>query len=412
LLGASGSPAEQLVCAKSYVADRYPPASAVPASRQPAHDRIRLAYVSADFGDHPVAFLTAGLFEQHDRTRFETTAISLSACQPGAMFDRLKASFDHFVDVAGKSDAETVAVMRELEIDIAVDLMGHAPHARAGILAARAAPIQANYLGFPGTMGADYIDYIVADRTVVPADTQRHYAEKVVYLPETFQANDAKRWIAAAVPSRAEFGLPGTGFVFCCFNANNKLTPQMFAVWMRLLKRVDGSVLWLLAEDDVVAANLRREAAACGVAPERLVFASRVADADDLARYTRADLFLDTAPFNGGTTASDALWAGLPVVTLAGETFAGRMSASLLRALDLPELVTDSAESYEALALQLATEPALLSGIRTKAARNRETQPLFDTARFTRHLEAAYIGMWDRYRRGTAPEGFAVDPIS
>ncbi len=400
----SDSAEDQLRCASIWVKEQCP-ATVAPRWNGPryAHDRIRLAYISSDLHEHAVAYLIAGLFERHDKSRFDVTAISLGPSVTTEMSIRLKNAFERFVDVTRTSDAEVAELIRELEIDIAIDLNGFTVNGRTRIFAARAAPIQVNYLGFPGTMGAEYIDYIIADRFVIPAEQHRHYAEKIVNLPDSFQVNDDKRRIAERTPTRAELGLPAQGLVFCSFNNNYKITPRMFDIWMRLLSEVEGSVLWLLGDKSAIEGNLRREAAARGVAAERLVFARRLGYADYLARYRVADLFLDTLPFNAGTTASDALWAGLPVLTCAGEVFAGRMAGSLLRAVGVPELITHSLAEYEEVALTLARDPARLTAIRQKLARNRDTFPLFDTDRFRRHIEAAYVAMWERYQRGEPP---------
>jgi predicted O-linked N-acetylglucosamine transferase (SPINDLY family) len=298
-----------------------------------------------------------------------------------------------------------------MEVDIAVDLMGFTGNCRTAIFAQRCAPVQVNYLGFPATMGAEYMDYIVADNFVIPEEKRSCYSEKVVYLPDCFQANDDKRVISAVTPTRADVGLPQSGFVFCSFNNSYKITPDFFGIWMRLLHKVAGSVLWLVADSDSVKNNLRAAAAERGISPQRLIFAPRISYPDHLARFRLADLFLDSLPFNAGTTASDALWAGVPVITCAGEAFASRMAGSLLSAIGLTELIAYSLDQYEALALQLAGDQALLSGIKAKLARNRDIYPLFDTDRFRRHLEAAYLTMWERARRGEPPESFAVGPL-
>jgi protein O-GlcNAc transferase len=365
--------------------------------------RIRVAYLSADFYDHAMAYLMAGVFEHHDRRRFEVTALSLGPGREGEMRSRLLRSFERFVDLSATSDQEAVQRIAGLGIDIAVDLMGYTLNARTAILAQRPAAIQANYLGYPGTMGGDDIDYIIADRFVIPRAEQEHYAEKIVCLPDCFQANDATRAIGERTPERGEAGLPADAFVYCCFNSNYKLNPTMFDLWMRLLRRRPGSVLWLLGESDAAVVNLRREARARDVDPARLVFAGRTRAQDYLARYRLADLFLDTLPFNGGATASDALWAGLPVLTCAGQAFASRMAGSLLHAVGMPELVTHSLADYEALAHRLADDRALLRETKAKLARNRLREPLFDTARFTRNLEAAYTAMWEIRRKGEPP---------
>ena len=408
----SDSPADQLRCAEVYVENRCPPSpKPLWTGERYDHDRIRVAYVSADFHTHPMAFLMAGLFEQHDRSRFETTAISFGAHKQGEMRARLENAFDHFFDVEDKDAAAIARLIRDLEIDIAIDRKGYTQNARPEIFAQRPAPAQAAWLAFPGTVGADYMDYILADRHVIPVDQQQYYTEKVIYLPDTYQANDSTRPIAEQTPSRAEVGLPETGFVFCSFNANYKTNPPVFDVWMRLLNQVKGSVLWLLESNAAAARNLRREAEKRGVAPERLVFAPHIDNADHLARHGLADLFLDTLPFNAHTTTSDALWAGLPVLTCLGTTFAGRVAASLLSAVGLPELITNTSEEYEALALKLARDGNALGALKSKLARNRLTHPLFDTDRMRRHVEAAYEAMWQRHQRGQPPAGFTVPSI-
>ena len=411
ILNVCDSAADQLTCARIYVNDRWP-AAPVPAWRgeRYAHARIRVAYLSADFHDHAVMHLAAGLFERHDRSRFDAVGVSFGPDPPSAMRARLKHAFERFIDVRGLRDAEVAERLRELEIDIAVDLNGFTDNARTGIFALRPAPIQVNYLGYPATIGAGYIDYIIADRVIIPLEQQRHYAEKVVYLPDCYQVNDDTRRIAETTPTRAEAGLPETGFVFCSFNNNYKITPAIFDIWMRLLQRVEDSVLWLLEGNSAVPPNLRREAERRGVSSARLVFAPKVPLADHLARHRLADLFLDTQPWNAHTTASDALWAGLPVLTCIGTTFAGRVAASLAYAVGIDELVTRSLSEYETLALQLAREPARLLDLKAKLARNRDTYPLFDTDRTRRAIEAAYVEMYARHRRGEAPTTFAVAP--
>jgi protein O-GlcNAc transferase len=412
LLGISGDPADQLACASAYARRRFPAAPApLWRGERYRHERIRVAYLSADFRDHPVAWLIAELIERHDRHRFETIGVSFGPEAPSAMRERLEGAFERFVDVRAKSDAEIAAWLRESEVDIAVDLVGHTLEARTGIFARRPAPVQVNYLGFPGTMGAGYYDYIIADAFVVPEGAQGSYSEKIARLPDTFQANGAGKTMAAHAPARDRAGLPERGFVYCCFNNSYKITPETFDVWMRVLKAVDGSVLWLATGDGTARANLAREAQARGVAPERLVFTPRVKQEDYLARYRLADLFLDTLPFNAGTTASDALWAGLPVLTCAGATFTGRMAGSLLNAIGLPELVTHRLEDYEALAIELATRPEPLRAIKGKLAANRLTAPLFDVERFRRHIEAAYRTMWEITQRGEPARSFAVAPV-
>jgi protein O-GlcNAc transferase len=413
ILNVCDSATEQLACARAYIDDRFPAAqNSLWRGERYAHERIRIAYLSADFHDHAVMYLMAGLFEQHDRAQFDVVAISFGPDPPTDMRARLKGAFERFIDVRHLRDEEIARLLRELEIDIALDLKGFTDDARTGIFAFRPAPIQVNYLGYPATMGAPYIDYIIADRIVIPHDQLGGYAESVVYLPDCYQVNDVKRAIAERTPTRNEAELPETGFVFCSFNNNYKITPMMFDVWMRLLRDIDGSSLWLFEGNAAAPANLRREAANRGVAPERLVFAPKVSLADHLARHRLADLFLDTQPWNAHTTASDALWAGLPVVTCMGTTFASRVAASLLEAVGLPDLVTRTLAAYEALALQLAREPNLLAGIKQRLCKSRDVFPLFNTDRSRRHLEAAYIEMCARQRRGETPASFAIAPLA
>ena len=399
-------------CARTYNSDRNPAAPhPVWKGERYAHDRIRLAYVSVDFREHVMAYQLAGVIEHHDRARFETTALSLYPRVQGSMQNRLRDAFEHFVDVSDRSDLEVARLVRELETDILVDLTGHTRGGRMGIFARRPAPVQANF-NCPGTSGADYIDYIVTDRIVVPPEHHPYFSEKVVYLPDTFQANDSQRRIAERTPSRSEAGLPENGFVFCSFNGSYKFRSPVFDIWMRLLLEFEDSVLWLRSARSTVVDNLRREAKARGVNPERLIFASYVKRTEDhLARQRVADLFLDTVPYNAQTTASDALWAGLPVLTCLGGALPARVAASVLTAVGLPELVTRSLEEYEALATSLVQEPERLRRIRDRLANNRLTYPLFDTARYTRHLEAAYEQMWQRHEQGEAPRHFSVAPL-
>lgn len=400
LLSLPSTAAQQLTCARAYADAMFPPLPPLWKGEKYAHDKIRIAegkiriaYVSADFHGHATAQLMAGLFEAHDRARFHITAISFSPDDGSPMVARLKAAFDDFIDVNAMGDVEVAQLIRSRETDIAVDLKGYTQNARVNIFAQRPAPVQVSFVGYPGTMGAPYIDYIIGDSIVTPPEHGKFYTEKIIRLPHSYQPNDRKRVIAAATPARAALGLPETGFVFCGFNNHYKITPDIFALWMRLLKQVDGSVLWLLEPNATAAANLRASAQAAGIAPERLVFAPRVGVEDHLARQRQAGLFLDTLLYNAHTTASDALWAGLPVVTCLGDTFAGRVAASLLHAAGLPELVTTSLADYETLALKLAREPATLAGLKDKLAKNRDTCALFDTGKFTRDLEKAYLDM-------------------
>ncbi len=410
LLALPASAAEQQQCARRYVEDRL---AAMPSSpHQPhIHDRIRLAYLSADFGDHPVAYLAAGLYEKHDRSRFEITGISFGRDRTSPMRERLQAAFDRFIDVADKSEHEIAELMRELEIDIAVDLMGHTRNGRPGIFARRPAPVQVSYLGYLGTMGAGCIDYVIADAVALPFDQQNYYSEQIVHLPDCFLVNDDRLAIAPITPTRDEVGLPDGGFVFCSFNNSYKLAPSIFRLWMRLLHAVDGSVLWLAEANPEMAVNLRREAQSCGIDPGRIVFASHVPLAEHMARQRLADLFLDTTPYNAGATAAAALWSGVPLLTVLGSTFVGRMAASMLQAVGVPELVSGSLADYEARALKIATDQAYCASLRQRLSRNRETFPLFNTARFARQIENVYGTMWQRYRDGLRPASFAVEAI-
>jgi predicted O-linked N-acetylglucosamine transferase (SPINDLY family) len=389
LLGYSDDPALQRRCAETYVRRTVMPRPALASGRY-THDRIRLAYLSADFHQHPTAQLMVELFERHDRARFEVTAVAFGPDDNSPMRARLKKAFDHFEDVRGKSDAEVAQWLRTRETDIAVDLNGHTMGARPGILTHRPTPVQVNYLVYPGTMGAPFIDYILADRIVLPVDQQPFCSERIIHLPDCYQANDATRTLLPA-PSRTEAGLPTSGFVFCCLNNGWKITRPIFEIWMRLLDRIEGSVLWLL--DGPHAANLRREAQARGINPARLIFAPKVSPDAHLARHQLADLFLDTLPYGAHTSCSDALYAGLPVVTCCGKAFPGRVAASLLKAIDLPELVATNLGDYESLALDLGKNPALLAATRQKLARNRGAAPLYDSERFRRNIEAAYEKM-------------------
>jgi predicted O-linked N-acetylglucosamine transferase (SPINDLY family) len=366
--------------------------------------------VSGELREQATSYLAAGLFECHDRNKFEILALSTGINDGSPMRRRLEAAFDSIVDVQLESDRTVAELIRRREVDILVNLNGFFGVERTGIFALRPCPIQVNYLGYPGTMGADYIDYVIADKFVIPMDQHEHYAEKVVYLPETYQVNDRKRRVSDRPVTRAEFGLPELGFVFCCFNNSHKLTPSMFAIWMRLLSQIDGSVLWLLEANDAVNTALKRAAEERGVSGTRIMFAPFADLAEHLARQRLADLFLDTLPHNAHTTASDALWVGLPVLTCMGSTFAGRVAGSLLHSAGVPDLITHSLEEYEAVALRLAREPALLRTLKARLARNRDTCPLFDTARFTRHIEAAYMDMWQRQQSGKPPVSFVVDP--
>jgi protein O-GlcNAc transferase len=409
----SSSPADLKRCAEIFAQARYP-AAATPiwTGERYAHDKIRIGYVAGEFRYQATSILIAELFERHDKNHFALYAFDNGWDDGSALRKRITQACDEVVDIASLGDIAAAGAIRQREVDILVDLSGYFGLERTGVFALRPTPVQVNYLGFPGTLGADYIDYIIADKVVIPPDEAEFYTEKVAWLPDCYQANDTKRRIAERMPTRQEQGLPEQGFVFCCFNNTYKITPDVFDVWMRLLGRVEGSVLWLLQHTELTPRNLRREAESRGIAPERLVFASGIPLEEHLARHRLADLFLDTLPYNAHTTGNDALWAGLPLLTCEGTTFPGRVAASLLRAAGVPELITGSLAEYEAMAVKLAEDPALLASLKTKLAENRSNCALFDPERFARHIEAAYAAMWERAQRGEAPESFAVEPIA
>jgi protein O-GlcNAc transferase len=404
----------QLECAKRFLEDQ------LPARTQPLwskenwqHERVRIAYLSADFRQHAVAVAMAEIFELHDRTRFEVLGISLGPDDRSAMRSRLIRAFDQFHDVQLMSDREVAKLLNDRQIDIAVDLNGYTEGARSGILAHRPAPVQAIYLGYAGTTGADFIDYVIADPIVLPFEQQPFYSERIVHLPDCYLAHDSTQTIAGRTPSRSEAGLPDRGFVFCCFNNSYKITRPMFEVWMRLLDAAEGSVLWLSEMKIEAMANLRGQAGAHGIDPARLIFAPKLQRLEDhLARYRLADLFLDTLPYNAHSTASDALRVGLPVLTCTGTSFAGRVATSLLCAAGLAELATGNLAEYENLALRLSRDASLLLGFKERLARSRSTSPLFDTRRLCRHLESAYSTMWEIQRRGEKPRSFSVETLS
>ena len=368
-----------------------------PISKYQNSEKIRIGYFSADFHDHATMRLMAELFEKHDKQKFELYAYSFGPDSQDQMRQRAIKAFDHFHEVRGLTDLEIAELARKDQIDIAIDLKGYTYDMRVGIFANRAAPIQINYLGYPGTMGADYIDYIVADHTIIPQQYQHLYTEKIIRLPGSYQVNDRSRNISNHPYTRAEVGLPEAGFIFCSFNNNYKITPNIFDVWMRILKAIDSSVLWLLEDNPIASANLKKEAKIRGVAPERLIFAKRLPMAEHLARQKLADLFIDTYPCNAHTTASDALWVGLPLLTIAGETFASRVAASLLQAIEVPELITENMIEYEKKAIQLAQNPIQLSQLKQKLKQKKLETPLFDTTQYTKNLEDALIIVYDHF---------------
>jgi protein O-GlcNAc transferase len=403
----------QRVSAELFAADQWPENPSLgpcPGPTIRAAAKTRVAYVSADFGDHPVSHLLVGVLERHDRARFEVIGVSLAPAKMEPLGQRVRAAFDRFIVVTDRTDREVAMLLRELQVDIAVDLMGFTERQRLGIFAHRGAPVQAEFLGYAGTVGAAYMDYLLADAVVIPEGQEQHFIEHVVRLPHCYLPNDDRREIAAA-PSRTEAGLPEEGFVFCAFTNACKINPPVFATWMRLLRELPGSILWLRDMGPEARENLQREAERHAVDRHRLVFAPWAAGmAEHLARLSCADLYLDTMPYNAHSTACDMLWSGVPVITCAGQCFASRVASSVLTAAGLPELITRTLEEYECKAAELARHPAKLQAIRARLAAHGMRVPLFDTGRFTRYLETAYETMQERAVRGEAPTGFTVSP--
>ena len=410
LLTTRASAADQLACARQWtVPIKLDHEATFAHAATKRGERIRLGYLSGDFHQHATAYLMAELFECHDRGRFEVVAYSYGPDDGSPMRARLVRAFDRFVDIRAFSHRQAAAAIHNDRVDILVDLKGYTHQARPAITAQRPAPVQVSYLGFPATMGADFVDYLMVDSFVVPADQQPFFSERLVHLPGCYQVNDRKREIAAYTFSRQECGLPADGLVFCSFNNSYKISPRVFDVWMRLLGAVPGSVLWLLRSNDLVEGNLSGEAERRGVDPRRLVFAPIVPSAEHLARLRHADLFVDTSPCNAHTTASDALWAGLPVLTCSSDTFAGRVAGSLLNAAGMPELVTGSLEQYEQLALALARDPLRLSALRCRMNNVGNASSLFDLPKLTGHIEAAYDRMWRSWLSQQAPRAFSLE---
>jgi len=409
MLALDDDPARNRARAENFVAQRLggiEAAKIVAPAARPA--RLRIGYFSADFRGHAVMMQLVRLLELHDRADFEIYAYSYGVAVNDAMRERVKKAVDVFRDVPHLSAQEIAALARADKIDIAVDLMGFTRKARLEIFARRAAPLQVNYLGYPGTMGADFIDYMIADKVIVPDAERAHYREKMIYLPGSHMATDDKRQTGSRTVTRADFGLPENGFVFCCFNNSFKISPDDYDVWMRLLQKVEGSVLWLVDSNIWASANLCHEAAKRGVDPKRLIAAKRVPMADHMARHALADLFLDTCHYTGHATAADALWAGLPLVTRPGRGYHTRVSAGLLTALGLPELIASSSEEYERIALALATDPEKLAAVKAKLAERRKTSPLFESAIFARQIEDGYRKAYARFFDGKPPEDVAV----
>lgn len=404
------STADLLKCARLLAQEFFPERCPKKACEAywPRHDKIRIGYLSGEFRTQATAILMAGLYERHNKSNFTITAFDNGENDHSELRARIENAFDDIVDIAGLTDEEAARAIEHREIDILVNLNGYFGKGRQGVFSLRPSPIQINYLGFPGTLGADYIDYLIADDTVIPEEKYGDYAEKIVCLPDCYQANDNQRPRPYLIGSRTEAGLPDEAFVYCCFNNSYKITPACFSRWIRILKQVDCSVLWLLEDNATAKANLQREAAAQGIDPTRLIFARRAPPEAHLARHALADLFLDSLPYNAHTTASDALWTGLPVLTRIGDTFPGRVAASLLKAIGLPELITRTDADYELLAVELANNLDKLHAIRNRLDQNRLRTPLFDTERFTRHIEAAFSTMYERLHAGASPDHFHV----
>ncbi len=407
--GISTSVADLHRCATLYADDRFPPAEKTlwNPGRAP-NPKIRIGYLSGEFRTQATSILMAGLFEVHDKSRFEIFAFDNGWDDGSALRKRLNAAFDGIIDITGLGDVEAARRISDMNIDILVNLNGYFGRGRQGVFSYRPSPVQVNYLGFPGTIGADYIDYLIADATVIPESDSAHYAEKIVWLPDCYQVNDSKRPIAGKIFTRQELGLPEDAFVYCCFNNNYKITPDTFDQWMRILHRVPKGVLWLFEDNPAASRNLRKEAQRHGVDPGRLIFAGRMPPDEHLARHRAADLFLDTLPYNAHTTASDALWAGLPLLTCVGTTFPGRVAASLLNTMGLQQLVTASPEDYVEQAVALAADPVRMSGLRDVLEAGRRSSPLFDTSRFARHIESAYRQMLERQRAGLPADHLSV----
>ena len=410
LLATPASASDQLRCAEGWIGPMRPPRQTIFQHPPRAErERIRLGYLSGDFHQHATAQLMAELFERHDRDRFEVFAYSYGPDDKSPMRARLACAFDRFNDVRALSHRDAAGRIHADNVDILIDLKGYTHRARPAIPAYRPAPVQVSYLGYPATMGADFIDYIIVDPYVVPDSQQPFFSERLVHLPGSYQVNDRRRDLASDDSSRQNWGLPAEGLVFCSFNNSYKISPAMFDIWMRLLRSVPGSVLWLLETNELVKGNLCAEAGRRGVEPARLVFAPVVASAEHLRRHRHADLFLDTLPCNAHTTASDALWTGLPVLTCSGDTFAGRVAGSLLHAIGMPELVTESLGDYEQTALALAGAPQRLAALRHELQTNRDASALFDLPKCALNIEAAYTRMWQNWRSGQKPVAFSIE---
>jgi predicted O-linked N-acetylglucosamine transferase (SPINDLY family) len=397
-------------CAEIYCNQRFPTKLSSFSFNRPRKSRIKIGYLCGEFRDQATSHLMTGIWEHHDSSKFELFGLDNGWGDDSDYRKRIKIAFPNFFDISRLSDFDAARLINENEIDILVNLNGYFGQARLGVFSLKPTPISINYLGFPGTIGASYIDYLIADEIVIPKGSIEFYKEKVIYLPFSYQANDDRRVISNRTFTRSDFRLPENHFIFCCFNNNYKITPLMFATWMEILRSVSDSSLWILEDNNAAKKNLIAEAIKYSVNPDRLIFSDRITASEHLSRQKLADLFLDTLPYNAHTTASDALWTGLPLLTLKGKTFPGRVGASLLNAIGLPELVTYSYEEYANAAIALAKNPTKLAAIRAKLSQNRLDTPLFDTKLFARHIESAYKAAYDRYHAGLLPDHINVDP--
>ena len=398
ILSLYDSPLLQRKTSEMYIKETFPKKNiSKPITKSLANKKIRLGYYSADFYNHAMSYLLAKLFELHDKSKFEIIAFSFSPERDDEMSKRISNAFDQFIKVNFKTDKEISELSRELKIDIAIDLMCFTTNSRTGIFSEKCAPIQINYLGYPGTSGANFIDYIIADKNLIPKKNQKYYSENIIYLPNTYQVRDSTQKISNKIFTKDELGLPKNSFVFCCFNQNYKITPSVFDIWMRLIRKVEKSVLWLIKDNDVAVYNLKKEAEKRGVKSDRIIFAKHMPVSEHLARHKIADLFVDTFPYTAHTTCSDALWSGLPVITRTGQSFASRVAGSLLNAVNLKELITKTEKEYEDLILKLAKNPKQLKEIKNKLKKNRLKEPLFNSKLYTKKIESAYKKIYERY---------------
>jgi protein O-GlcNAc transferase len=411
LLSMIDSPAQHLQFSQKWAESKFGNIQALPCEKKYQEDRIRVGYFSSDMHDHAVLFLMSGLLREHDNAKFKIYIYSYGRVQTGERREQAIKDVDTFIDISAMSDTDVVILAREHNLDIAIDVNGYTRFSRSRLFAHRMAPIQINYLGYPSTMAADFIDYIIGDNTIISAEQRAFYSENIIYMPDCYQPNDEKRKIAKISTSRSDFGLAENSFVFCCFNNNFKITPKEYDIWMRVMRQVENSVLWLFKASDIAEKNLKCEAEARGVNPERIIFAKKVSLEEHLARHKHADLFIDTFNYNAHTTASDALWSGLPIVTKQGQQFAARVAASLLNAAGLSELVTKTEGEYESLILALAQDKARLAGVKNKLHETRSSCPLFDTVRYTRYFEAGLEKAYQDYCDGITPSDIAVSSL-